>query len=133
MAVEKAKNVPPFVLWCSATIPTAFDDSMSYYEALCALYKWVQDNIINVVNNNADILKEYVKMVDDLKAYVDNYFENLDVQEEINNKLDEMAEGGQLAGIIAQFLEMSPVFAYGTIAEMAAAENLSNGSIARVL
>ena len=133
MAVEKSKNVPPFVLWCSATIPTAFDDSMSYYEALCALYKWVQDNIINVVNNNADILKDYIKLVDDLKKYVEDYFKNLDVQEEINNKLDDMAEKGQLAGIIAQFLEMSPVFAYDTIAAMAAAENLSNGSIARVL
>lgn len=133
MAVEKAKNVPPFVLWCTATIPTAFDDSMSYYEALCALNKWIQDNIIGVVNNNADILKDYIKMVDDLKKYVENYFENLDVQEEINNKLDEMAEGGQLAGIIAQFLEMSPVFAYGTISQMANADNLSNGCIARVL
>ena len=133
MAVEKAKNVPPFVLWCSATIPTAFDDSMSYYEALCALYKWVQDNIIGVVNNNADILQEYIKMADELKKFVEDYFKNLDVQEEINNKLDEMAEDGELAGIIAQFLEMSPVFAYNTIDDMANADNLSDGCIARVL
>ena len=56
MAVEKAKNVPPFVLWCSATIPTAFDDSMSYYEALCALYKFIQDNLVESINNNATLL-----------------------------------------------------------------------------
>lgn len=133
MAVEKAKNVPPFVLWCSATIPTAFDDSMSYYEALCALNKWIQDNIIGVVNNNADILEDYIKMADELKKFVEDYFKNLDVQEEINNKLDEMAEGGQLAAIIAEFLAMSPVFGYGTIAEMASATNLNDGCIARVI
>ena len=133
MAVEKAKNVPPFVLWCTATIPTAFDDSMSYYEALCALYKWIQDNIINVVNNNADILKDYIKLVDDLKNYVENYFKNLDVQEEINNKLDDMASKGQLTTIIAQYLELGAVAGYDTIADMSDAENLVDGCIARVL
>lgn len=100
MSVEKAKNVPPFVLWCSATIPTAFDDSMSYYEALCALNKWIQDNIINVVNNNAEVLETYTKLIEELKEYVDNYFDNLDVQEEINNKLDAMVESGEMAEII---------------------------------
>lgn len=133
MAVEKAKNVPPFVRFCAASIPTVFDDSMSYYECLCALTKFLQTNVVNVINNNANILSDTVEGLKDLKAYVDNYFANLDVQEEINNKLDEMAEGGQLAGIIAQFLAVAPVFAYHTIAEMAAATNLSNGTIARVI
>jgi len=133
MAVEKAKNVPPFVLWCTATIPTAFDDSMSYYEALCALYKWIQDNIINVVNNNADILKEYMKKVDDLKKYVDEYFDNLDVQEEINNKLDAMAESGQLADIVAQYLELACVLAYDTLGDLKDADNVVEGSICRTL
>ena len=133
MSVERAKNVPPFVLWCTAMIPTAFDDSMSYYEALCALYKFIQDNLVEPINNNATILDQTVKDMAALKSYVDNYFENLDVQEEINNKLDEMAEGGQLSTIIAQFLAAAPVFAYGTIAEMAAATNLDDGCIARVL
>lgn len=133
MSVERAKSVPPFVLWCTAMIPTAFDDSMSYYEALCALYKFIQDNLVEPINNNATVLDQTVKDMATLKKYVDTYFDNLDVQEEINNKLDEMAEGGQLAGIIAQFLEMSPVFGFGTISDMAASENMSNGSIARVL
>lgn len=37
----------------------------------------------------------------DLKEYVENYFDNLDVQEEINNKLDEMYESGELALILS--------------------------------
>lgn len=132
MATEKAPNVPPFVRFCSASVPMVFDNSMSYYECLCALTKFIQD-LVNTVNYNATQLDGLQEGFKELKDYVDNYFATLDVQEEINNKLDEMAEGGQLAGIIAQFLAASPVFAYHTIADMAAATNLSNGTIARVI
>ncbi len=104
MAVEKAKNVPPFVLWCTATIPTAFDDSMSYYEALCALYKFIQDNLVEPINNNATVLEQALVAFDELKKYVDEYFDNLDVQEEINNKLDAMVEAGTLDEIINQHI-----------------------------
>ena len=131
MAVEKAKNVPPFVLWCSATIPTAFDDSMSYYEALCALYKFIQDNLVEPINNNATLLDQTIKDMAALKEYVDNYFDNLDVQEEINNKLDDMAEQGQLADIIAAYLQMRSVLAYDTPVQLKAATNLIEGSYAK--
>ena len=101
--IKHSRPVPPFLRWCSATIPAAFDDSLTYYEALCSLWKWLQTNLVEVVNNNATVTQEYIKMVDDLKEYVDNYFENLDVQEEINNKLDEMAEDGTLDAIINNY------------------------------
>ena len=132
MAVEKAKNIPPFVRFCAASVPMVFDNSLSYYECLCALTKQLQE-IVDVVNVNAEQLQGLLEGFEELKSYVDNYFENLDVQAEINAKLDEMAEGGQLAAIIAQFLAAAPVFGYGTIAEMAAATNLNDGCIARVL
>ena len=106
--IEKAPNVPPFVQYCAMLIPTVFDDSLSYYEALCALSKWLQDNVITVINNNATVTdsyiqltNEYIQLTDDLKEYVENYFENLDVQTEINNKLDAMVEDGTLSAIIA--------------------------------
>lgn len=132
MTTEKAPNVPPFVRFCTASVPMVFDNSMSYYECLCALNKFIQD-LVNTVNYNATQLDGLQEGFKELKDYVDNYFANLDVQAEINAKLDEMAEGGQLATIIAQFLAAAPVFAYGTIAEMAAATNLNDGCIARVL
>lgn len=40
----------------------------------------------------------------DLKDYVNNYFVNLDVQEEINNKLDGMALNGQLGSIMSPYV-----------------------------
>ena len=107
MPVEKSRPVPPFTRYCAMLIPTVFDDSMTYYEALCALSKWLQDNLVNVVNNNAEITEEYIKKVEDLKKYVDEYFDNLNIQEEVNNKLDEMAESGDLASIVAIFLDKS--------------------------
>ena len=131
--IQHSKPVPPFVRYCSAIIPTAFDDSLSYYEALCALWKWMQDNLVNVINNNANVTEYYIQIVKDLKSYVENYFANLDVQEEINNKLDEMAEDGQLADIISQYLNSTAVFGYDTVADMKSSENLVNGSYARTL
>lgn len=104
MAIEKAKNVPPFVRFCTASVPMVFDDSMSYYECLCALTNYIQKELVEVVNNNADLLGELNVKFDELKAYVDNYFDNLDVQEEINNKLDEMVEDGTLEEIIGHYI-----------------------------
>ena len=80
--------------------PTAFTDAMTYYECLAYLVKYLEDTIIPAVNENAEALSELQKYYVQLKSYVDNYFANLDVQEEINNKLDEMVESGELQRII---------------------------------
>ena len=131
--VKHAAPVPPFVRFVASAVPMVFDNSMSYYEALCGLWKYIQDNVINVINNNANVTEEFIQLTKDLKSYVENYFANLDVQEEINNKLDQMAEDGQLADIISQYLNSTAVFGYDTVAAMQDAENLVNGSYARTL
>lgn len=104
MAIEKSNPVPPFVSYCATLIPTVFDNSLSYYEALSALAKWLQDNVVDVINNNATVTEEYAKLVEDLKSYVENYFTNLDVQDEINAKLDEMTADGTLEEIIGHYI-----------------------------
>lgn len=107
-------------------------DALTDYGLLCKVVEYL--NI--VIDSQNDVVAKTDGLIisfEQLKSYVDNYFDNLDVQEEINNKLEEMAEGGELAGIIAQFLELAPVFGYNTISAMANATNLSDGCIARVL
>ena len=104
MAIEKSSNVPPFVSYCATLIPTVFDNSLSYYEALSALAKWMQDNLVDVVNNNAEVTEKYIALTEDLKSYVENYFENLDVQDEIDHKLDEMTADGTLEEIIGHYI-----------------------------
>lgn len=108
---RKVTNLSPFITYCQRVIPLAYDESMSYYEALCALNAFLEKQVIPAVNNNADAVTElqdkYVEFtgnvnnkVEELEDFMNNYFDNLDVQEEINNKLDEMATSGKLEEII---------------------------------
>ena len=92
---KEIKTISPFKNFCMTigALPTSYLESMSYYETLCWLCKYLENTINPAINNNAEALKE-------LQEYVANYFENLDVTEEINNKLDEMADDGTLAQII---------------------------------
>lgn len=114
-------------------LPTSFVDSMSYYECIAWIANYIKTTIIPAVNNNAAATEELQQYYEQLKSYVDHYFDNLDVQEEINNKLDEMAEQGQLTDIIAQYLQLAGVLAFNTVADMQAGTNLVNGSTARTL
>ena len=107
---RRMPNVPPFVKFVCANVPMVFDDSLSYYEALCALWKYVQ-GMTDVINNNATLEEEFIEKFnvlsakfDQLKLWVDTYFDNLDVQEEINNKLDEMVEDGTFSALIGEYI-----------------------------
>ena len=120
-------TLPPFKAFLASNIPSVYDNTLSYYDELVKLIGYLEQVVVPVVNETAGEVDAIKKGLEELKSYVDNYFENLDVQEEINNKLDEMAEGGQLASIIAQFLEVAPLFVYDTVADMVDAENLIAG------
>lgn len=86
-------------------LPTSFIESMTYYELLAWFVNYLETVIIPTVNNNAEATKELQDLFTELKNFVDNYFDNLDVQEEINNKLDEMAENGELENIIRLYID----------------------------
>ena len=118
--IQKIKPSGIFTNYIYKAIPLAFDESMSYYETLCGILSLLKTQE-EVVNNNADLLAE-------LELYVQDYFKNLDVQTEINNKLDQMAESGQLADIIAQYLQVSSILAFNTIEDMKKSTNLSENS-----
>lgn len=129
---QKMPPVPPFVRFVASAVPMVFDNSLSYYEALCALWKYIQ-SMTDVINNNATLEEEYIEKFNELKSFVDNYFENLDVQEEINNKLDQMAEDGTLQEIVASYLESNVTWTFDTVADMKASTNLIIGSHASTL
>ena len=87
----------PFRFWCQKILPAVYDDSLSYYELLCKVVDYlnkVMEDDINVVN-----------LVNELEEFVNNYFDNLDVQQEINNKLDAMAEDGSLSDAVEPYLD----------------------------
>lgn len=114
-------------------LPTSFIESMTYYELLAWFTNYLETVIIPTVNNNAEATEELQTLFTELKSYVDNYFDNLDVQDEINNKLDAMVEAGTLQEIVADYLNSKAVFGFDTVADMKSSTNLIDGSYARTL
>ena len=82
-------------------------DALTNYELLCKVVEELNKMIQNINTQNESIIALY-NAFNELKEYIDNYFENLDVQEEINNKLDEMAEDGTLTQLIQGYID--PIF-----------------------
>lgn len=77
-----------------------------------------------------ETVEEYIDKFNELHDYVMDYFANLDVQEEINNKLDQMVEDGTLQEIIASYLQVRAIFGFDTVADMKSSTNLVDGSFA---
>lgn len=96
----------PFRFWCQKVLPLVYDDSLSYYELLCKVVDYLNQTMEDVDNLNDNFQTLYNTYLQ-LQEYVNTYFENLDVQEEINNKLDEMATDGTLAAIILPVVRAS--------------------------
>lgn len=113
--------------------PTAFTDAMTYYECLAYLVKYMEETMIPAINENAEAVKELQGLYIQLKTFVDTYFENLDVQEEINTKLDQMVEDGTLQEIITTYIQSNVAWTFNTVAEMKSATNLVAGSYAKTL
>lgn len=102
MKMINVSTMRPFTrcLMTIGQLPTSYLVSMTYEEQLLWLCDYLEKEVIPALNNNAEALKEVQDLYVALKKYVDDYFSNLDVQEEINNKLDDMATDGTLARII---------------------------------
>lgn len=134
MNEKKYFKLTPFKMQVLQSFPfiDADFDALTNYELLCKVVEYLNLTIDNV-NNIEDNVDELNTSFITLKNYVDNYFDNLDIQDEIDNKLDEMALSGELTDIIAQYLGLAGVFGYNTIADMSDAINLADGSICRCL
>lgn len=85
------------------------------------------------VDDTNETVDEYIAKFVELHDYVHDYFDNLDVQEEINNKLDDMVEAGTLQEIITSYIQANVAWTFDTVADMKLATNLVNGSYARTL
>ena len=87
-----ATDMNNFRFWCQKVLPAIYDDSLSYYEVLCKLTKFME-NSMQDVEGVEEALKE-------LKEYVDNYFDSLDVQTAIDNTIEELIDNGEIGDLI---------------------------------
>jgi len=133
--LKPINTIPNFKRFCMTIgeLPTSYLETMTYYEMLVWFTEYMKNTIIPTINNNGLAVEELQNKYIELKSYVDDYFTNLDVQQEINNKLDAMAQSGQLTDIIAQYLGLAGVLAFNTVNDMKSATNLVNGSTCRTL
>lgn len=94
----------PFRFWCQKVLPLVYDDSLSYYELLCKLVKYLNDALAELERMGTDLTNLQALFIE-LKQYVDGYFDSADFQGMIEDKLDEMAEGGTFDSIFNTFIQ----------------------------
>ena len=126
------KKLSPFKWFVLENFPflEADFDALTEWQLFCKLRKE-----INKIIESQNIVgkQELTNAFNNLQNYVNDYFENLDVQTEINNKLNEMAESGELQQIIGEFLKLNSLITFDTVEDMKASANLINGSYAKTL
>ena len=99
--------------WCATnniSVQSVYDEchGMSLQDLVYYLLGVVKE-AVNQVVENTDAFHE-------LYEFVHDYFDNLDVQEEINNKLDKMSQDGSLANILSKLINstMPPLIVSST-------------------
>lgn len=97
--------LPPFKWFIIENFPYIEEDfdALTNWQLFCKLGKEM-NKIIEKCNLTGAQVENLTNAFNSLKAYVDNYFENLDVQDEIDNKLDEMVESGEFDNILAEYI-----------------------------
>lgn len=128
--VQSLKPFKKFIM-SIGEIPTSYLNSLSYAELVMWFCDYLQNKVIPTVNNNGEAVEELQNLYIEIKTYVENYFNNLDVQEEINNKLDEMVEDGTLDSILNNYVKVTKV--YNTHDEMINDETLVNNMKVKTL
>lgn len=94
-------SVPPKVehqrylfYWCQRVLPAVFDDSLSYYELLCKVVKYLND-VIEVVNNNADTTQRLADDVQTLETVI----------QEIRSEMDKWEDGEYIENYIDSLIK----------------------------
>ena len=90
------KKLRPFTrfLMTIGELPTSYLMSMTYYEQIIWFTKYLQEQVIPAINNNAEAIEE-----------IQEFLKTLDLQDEVNKKLDEMAEDGTLINLIKPYID----------------------------
>lgn len=99
--------LPP---WVETNIQPAFYDkeSGSVLQQTARMYAKVNQLVRHfneLSKETKETVDEYIAKFVELKDFVDTYFDNLDVQEEVNNKLDELVADGTLQEMVEDIFD----------------------------
>lgn len=93
-----------FRFWCQKVLPLVYDDSLSYMELLAKVVDYLNNTISDVatVENN---VTELSNAYNELQDYVNDYFDNLDINTEVEAKIDSMVTDGTFTRLITPIVE----------------------------
>lgn len=104
-------NLRPFRFWCQKVLPLVYDDSLSYYELLNKVVKYLND-----VTENVNALGTAFQ---ELEEALDHY-----VNDVVEERLDQMVEDGTLDDIVSEVLtDKFNAYTTATNARITAIEN----------
>lgn len=114
--------------WVLENFPFIEDDfdALTDYELFSKVVGYMRESLekVNAFQKDIDIFTAKLNEFE-------HYFDNLDVTEEVNAKLDEMVEDGTMTELIAEYLQLQTTYTYDTVADLKLADNLVNGMFAR--
>lgn len=96
-------ELKPFRYWCQKVLPLVYDDSLSYYELLSKVLDFLNKAMEDTEVLNDDVGNLFTAY-NELQDYVNHYYDTLDVQDEINNKLDGLVADGTMDAIVGAVL-----------------------------
>ena len=128
------KNLTPFKWFVLENFPfiEADFDALTEWQLFCKLGKEI-NKIIDSQNIVGEQAENLTNAFNELQNYINNYFNNLDVQDEINNKLNEMAENGTLEEIISHYITKKIIRTYNNINELKETQELESEMTVNVL
>lgn len=111
--VGKVPLITKFI-YTLGVLPTSYLMSMTYQEQVTWLCNYIQTTLIPQINEDVEAIQELQTLYELLRTYVNDYFDKLDVQNEINYKLEKMYQDGTLSLIIGQYVssEIQPQLDY---------------------
>lgn len=117
------KPLTPFGLFVRHNFPfvEATYEARDNYDLLCKVYQQLK-----TVEYNQKIGEENIEALYE-------FLNTLELQDEVNNKLDEMAESGELQEIMASYLDTRAIFCFDNVEDLKNATNLIDGSYAKTL
>lgn len=101
--VGKLPVITKFI-YTLGVLPTSYLMSMTYQEQVTWLYNYLQSEVIPLLNTESAAIQELQNLYELLRTYVNDYFDNLDVQEEINTKIDNLVSDGTIPRIIENYV-----------------------------
>ena len=70
-----ASEVRHFRFWCQKVLPLVYDNSLSYYEVVCKVVKYIND----LIDSDKEIIEDIEalkKDMDEVQSWIDNFDEN---------------------------------------------------------